>query len=98
MSIILEEEEKKQTNWIGIISTLIIVIALFVGGYYLFFKNPELIEVVVPEKFDAIKKIAEVPKFDPGTVLGSQTFKQLKDYTAPLTLPTPGRTNPFRPF
>ena len=58
MSIILEEEEKKQTNWIGIISTLIIVIALFVGGYYLFFKNPELIEVVVPEKFYAIKKIA----------------------------------------
>ncbi len=94
---ILIEEERHPTNWIGIIFSVLIVALLFTGGYYLFFKRPELIEVVVPPKLQALKELSRA-QFDPKSVLDSPIFKSLRDYSFKLTPPTPGRDNPFKQF
>ena len=91
------EEEKKPVNWIGIIGAIVIVASIFIGGYYLFFKKPELIEVVVPSNLQDLNKIAQV-KFNPQEVVDSVVFKALRDYSQPLQLPPKGRPNPFKPF
>ena len=96
MAIIIEEE-KKSGSWIGIAGTVIVVVIVFIGGYYLFFKQPELIEVVVPDQLNVLTQLSGA-KIDPQAVVGSPTFKSLRDYSQPLETPPKGRANPFKPF
>ena len=96
MAIIIEQEEKS-VNWVAILSAAVIVAVIFLGAYLLFFKKPELIEVVVPGRLQEVSKISQVA-FDPASVLDSPTFKLLKQYGGEIVTPSPGRNNPFRPF
>lgn len=96
MAIVLEEE-KKPVNWFGIITAVIVIGVLFAGGYFMFFKKPELIEVVAPGKFQDISKISQLT-FNPEELLNSPQFKALKQFGVEVTVPQPGRTNPFRPY
>lgn len=93
---ILVEEEKKPVNWIGIITALFIVVAVFVLAYFLFFKKPEIIDQVTPKSLESINQISKI-KFDPEGVVNSPTFNSLKN-TAPQIIPreTPGKQNPFK--
>lgn len=96
MAIIIEEEQK-QTNWVNIAIAAVIVVVLFLGAYFLFFKQPQLIEVVTPKQLQEINKLSSV-SFDPEAVVSSPIFKSLRQYGAPVTPPqTTGRTNPFAP-
>jgi hypothetical protein len=95
MAIIIEEE-KKETNWVGLVSFIAFLAIVFIGGYYLFFKKPELIEVIVPDRLKELKELSNA-KFDPETVVNSPTFKVLQDYTQPLAPAEKGRANPFKP-
>lgn len=94
---ILVEEEKKPVNWVAILTVIIIVIVIFLGAYLLFFKKPELIEVVAP---GSLKNVSELSKIslDAGSVLDSANFKLLRQYTTNVKPPAPGRSNPFVPF
>ncbi len=94
MAIVVEEEKKG--SWITIITVAVILVIVFTGGYYLFFKNPELIEVVAPDRLQQLNQLSQA-KFDPAAVIDSPLFKALRDYTAPLVLPQAGRANPFQP-
>jgi hypothetical protein len=96
MAIVLEEE-KKPINWLAVLTVIVIVAFLFTGSYFLFFKKPELIEVVAPKSLEDLNKISQL-SFNPETVLNTPTFKLLKQYATPITPPTPGRSNPFKPF
>lgn len=96
MAIILEEE-RQPTNWVAVLSALVVIIVLFVGSYFLFFKKPELIEVVAPKKLQDLGNLSKVT-FDPESVINDPTFKLLRQYGTQVTLPTPGRSNPFKPF
>ncbi len=96
MAIIIEEE-KKAVNWFGIILALVVVGVLFAGGYILFFKKPELIEVVAPGKFQDLSKISQL-SFNPQELLDSPQFKALKQFGVDVTVPQPGRSNPFKPY
>ena len=91
------EQEKKPVNWVAILTTVIIIAVLFVGAYFLFFKKPELIELVAPGTLRDVSKISRL-SFDPESVLNSPTFKLLRQYGTSVTIPTPGRSNPFKPF
>ncbi len=95
---ILVQETKKETNWVAVLSTIIIILVIFVGAYFLFFKKPELIEVVAPGSLQNVSSISKL-SFDPESVLNSPTFKLLRQLP-PSTAepPSPGRSNPFRPF
>ena len=94
---IVFEEEKKSTNWVAILSVSVIVIAIFVGSYYLFFKKPELIEIITPKQLQDLSKLSKL-SFDPDTVINSPSFKLLRQYGTSIAQPMPGRNNPFRPF
>jgi flagellar basal body-associated protein FliL len=94
MAIVVEEEKK--TNWVTIITVVVVLAIVFVGGYYLFFKNPELIEVVAPDRLQQLNQLSQA-KFDPSAVVDSPAFKALRDYTSPLVLPSAGRADPFQP-
>jgi uncharacterized membrane protein len=93
---ILVEEEKRPVNWIGIITAIFIVVAVFVLAYFLFFKKPEIIDQVTPTGLSSINEISKI-KFDPEAVVNSPTFNSLKDSTPKLTpRETPGKQNPFK--
>lgn len=96
MAIVLEEE-KKPVNWVAALTTIIIIVVLFIGAYFLFFKKPELIEVVAPGGLQGVSQISRI-SFNPEGVLSAPTFKLLRQYGTAQDVPTPGRTNPFRPF
>ncbi len=95
MAIVVEE--RSPTNWAGILLALVVIALLFGGGYFLFFKKPQLIEVVLPPELVSLRPLTEAP-FDPQEVISSPNFKALKDYSGELTLPFAGRDNPFKPF
>lgn len=96
MAIILEEE-RRQTNWVAILGGFVIVLLVFIASYYLFFKKPEFIDVVIPPDLEQISLLAQIQTLDPQAVVNSSNFKMLRDYAPPLVLPPAGRTNPFRP-
>ncbi len=93
MAVIIDEE-KKPVNWLMLGIVIAVVVIVFVGGYYLFFKKPELIETVAPQELDRLNSLSQV-SFDPAGVLNSSVFKALRQYTTPPVLPTAGRDNPF---
>lgn len=91
------EQEKKSINWITIVSTIVFVAIIFLGSYYLFFKQPELLsEIGAPPRLQELNQLTKLQQFDPASVVSSPSFAQLKDYSKPLTLPQAGRDDPFR--
>lgn len=92
------EQEKKEFNWGGFFAVVIILAIIFIGGYFLFFQKPELIDVVSPSRLQEVRRLSQAADFDPKEVLESPIFRSFRDYRAPLTIPPAGRDNPFRPF
>lgn len=94
---VLLEEEKKPTNWIAIFSLVVILAIVFSVGYYIFFKNPSVIEQgTVPDKLQTLNQLSQA-NFDPNQVVGSKLFQSLQPFTTPLALPPVGRSDPFKP-
>ncbi len=96
MAITLEEE-KKPVNWLNVTAIILILTGILFSGYYLFFKKPELIEVVAAGKYQDIAKLSKL-KVDPQDLIASPQFKLLKQFGSEINPPTPGKRNPFRPF
>lgn len=91
---IIVEEEKKKVNWITILSVGIFLAVVFFGAYYLFFKKPELIDVVVPAELERLSAISSV-RFDPREVVDSPAFQGLRDFSGTVSAPPTGKANPF---
>lgn len=94
---ILIEGEGRDINWVAWGVTAVVVISLFVGAYLLFFKSPELIEVVAPQRLEKVEEISRV-EVSPESLLESSEFKELRRYGQEIQPPSPGRDNPFAPF
>lgn len=94
---IIVEEEKRSANWVNIAIAAVVIVVVFAGAYFIFFKQPQLIEVVTPSGLKEIGTISQL-SFDPQSVVSSPVFKSLKQYGSPVTPPaTTGRANPFAP-
>lgn len=91
------EEEKKPTNWVAIASIAVVIIILFAGSYLLFFKKPELIDVVSPGSLSDLNKISKIT-FNPEEVVSDPVFKSLRQFGGSVSTLMPGRSNPFKPF
>lgn len=99
MAIIVDEQRRGASGadmgsimiWLGLIG----IIAA--AAYYLFFAQPELIEVAAPSGFQATEQISKID-LSADDVVGSSGFKALTEH---VTLPengTFGRPNPFQGF
>lgn len=94
---ILIEEEKKPINWINVIATFVFIVLIFVLAYYVFFKRPDIVETIIPQKLNTISSLKEI-KVDPTPVLESlRRYFKTKYNPEPFT-PSLGRSNPFQPF
>jgi len=95
---IIVEEEKKSVNWFTVVVIIVVVVVVFSGAYFLFFKRPDVIEIVTPGKLDQINKLSKI-SFKPEDVVNSPSFKSLRQYgsSTPSTQ-IPGRENPFKLF
>lgn len=96
MAIVIEEE-KNQTNIIGIVTWLVVILVVGIAAYYIFFARPQLVEMVAPSAFQNINTISKI-NLNPEEVVNSKLFQSLKLY---VSLPVPGsagRSNPFSPF
>lgn len=95
---ILVEEEKKSVNWVGMLTAIFIIGVLFAGGYYIFFKDPGVIEgITAPKELQNITQLSKT-NIDPSKIIQSVEFKNLRDLADPLVVPTAGRANPFKPL
>ena len=93
------EEEKKSTNWLNITLVTIIVVVFFAGSYFLFFKKPELVDIVVPgqSQLEGWQQIGRL-SFNPQELLTSPKFKLLRQFETPVLTLKSGRPNPFIPY
>lgn len=90
------EQQQKSVSWVKIASAVIIVAVLFAGAYFLFFKKPELIEVVVPGQFEDLTQLSEI-ELNANELLESPQFQMLRQYSLDSSPPSPGKSNPFQP-
>jgi predicted PurR-regulated permease PerM len=94
---IIVEEVKAPRKWGTIISVILVIIAMAVGIYFLFFKKPILIEMVIPIPAEITQELSQL-QFDPLSIQNNEVFKTLRQYTSLPTAGDLGRTNPFLPF
>ncbi|PIR44365.1 hypothetical protein COV23_00220 [Candidatus Wolfebacteria bacterium CG10_big_fil_rev_8_21_14_0_10_31_9] len=97
---ILVEEEKKRINWVGIIGVFIIVVLVGTAIIYLFFVNPEKIDVFISPKLQSLSDFSQI-EFNPEELVDNPVFKNLKSYTQ-FNVPQPGspligKSNPLMP-
>lgn len=91
------EQNQKSVSWVKVTLGIIIVAVIFAGAYFLFFKQPELIDVVAPGQFEDLTQISEI-SLDADELLNSPKFQMLRQYSIDSSTPTPGKGNPFQPF
>lgn len=76
----------------------VMLILLLAGGYYLFFKRPDVIpSLAPPAAFQQANDLKGV-KLDPGAVVQSAAFQQLRPQVGDMPTPATGRSNPFFPL
>jgi len=98
MAIVIEEENKGNSRLFSFGLFFIILIIIGVAVYYLFFKNPQLLDVVAPVKLQSIDELAAISKFDPKKVLDSSFYKSLKQVIPYPSPPPAGNGSPFGVF
>jgi hypothetical protein len=95
---ILIEQQKKSTNWSVIIGVLVFVFILFIGSYYLFFKQPQVIEELITSSGQ--KEIESLSQVKPEYVAIVEQLNKFykKAEVTQIIQPQLGRQNPFQQF
>jgi len=91
---IVVEEPKPGLDFKKIVTGLIIFLMLGASVYFLFFKTPPLIEVVIPSQFKQIHEMSRINLISK-SIFENPVYQNLRDYSSPLTIPELGRANPF---
>ncbi len=97
MAIIVEEEKKGGGGFIGFLTWIILIGVIAFAAYYIFFKKPEVVDVVIPANFENINQIT-AKRIEPEEIQNNPVFKSLiTDPTYPTNVQI-GRVNPFLPL
>ena len=91
------EQEKKKVNWFNLALVAVFIIIVFLVTYFIFFKKPELVNVIAPGSLQSINQISQI-QLDPTPVVQTLNKYFTGNYGGTLTIPTPGRNNPFVPY
>lgn len=94
---IIVEQEKKPINWVNVLGTIIFIVLIFVLAYYVFFKRPDIVETVIPQKLGTLSSLKEV-RVDPAPVLETLRKYFTTSYVLESYNPAVGRSNPFEPL
>lgn len=97
MAIVVEEERHSSVNIIGAMMWGLVLVAIGLSAYYLFFKRPELIPITVPANFENAESLSNI-QLNPEEVLDNPTFKALKTLVNPVKPEGVGKTNPLLGF
>lgn len=97
MAIVVEEEKRSSLNIIGVMMWGLVIVAIGLAAYYLFFKRPELIPITVPANFQNAESLSNI-QLNPEEVLENSTFKALKTLVNPVKPEGVGKANPFLGF
>lgn len=96
MAIIVEEGGKR-TSFVGILIWLIVVGVIGSASYYIFFKQPEIVDIVVSSDLEDAAELSKI-KLNRATIDSDPVFLSLEPYITPPTDADVGRLNPFAPF
>jgi len=97
MAIIVEEEKKGGGGFIGFLTWIILIAVIAFATYYIFFKKPERVEVIIPANFENISEIS-AKKLDPEVIQNNPVFRSLESLGTPPSTARVGRANPFLPL
>ena len=96
MAIVVEEKR----NPGSIINFLIWIAVLATAGasvYYIFFKNPELVEFTASSSFKNLQQLSKI-SINPQELINNAEFQALKRYVTVTPPQNFGRSNPFLSF
>lgn len=93
MAIILSEE-KREVNWVMLISVVLVLVVLIGGAYLLFFAPTPGIEVLIPTSQKIATQISSV-ELNSDTVARNKVFQVLRQYSSVPSGAQAGRGNPF---
>ena len=92
---IIVEEEKSRISLVTVVIWLAILIVIGVAAYYIFFTEPQLVEVTSqPAGFENLNPLSKI-NLNPNDLLTSQAFQSLKQYIELPVAGNAGRPNPF---
>ena len=92
--VIVVEEQKNGASILSIVTWLTIIGILGAATYYIFFKQPDIIQFAAPANLGATQQIAKI-NLDANSILNNPSFKSLKTYIALPKAGNAGRQNPF---
>ena len=97
MAIIVEEEKKSGGGFIGFLTWIILIGVIAFAAYYIFFKKPEVVDVVIPANFENISQIT-AKRIKPEEIQNDAVYKSLESHATPPSSAQVGRVNPFLPL
>lgn len=99
MAINIEGSSTTRSGLVPLVVGVVVVIALIVLTYFVFFSQAPLVEVLAPQELETISEISAI-EIDPKTVLNSPEYTFLDSRTSEPDLSGLefGRENPFDRF
>lgn len=96
MAIIIEEE-KDRSGLLVLLGWLLVIVVIVLIVYFVFFKNPEIIEVVGPGSFERTIEVSRI-NIEPNVVTSHPAFESRRSQVVTPGEGVSGRSNPFLPF
>ena len=96
MATIIEEGKNGRGGIVRLLMWLMVLIIIGAAGYYIFFAEPQLVEIATPASFKSIDPLAGI-NLNPEDVINGVEFQSLKIYVTPPRPGNAGKANPFAP-
>lgn len=94
---ILVEEKKEDSGIFNIVVWVVILTIILAAVYYIFFKQPQLVEFTVSPSFQNIQQLSQI-NIGSDKLVNNTTFQTLKQYITVAQPENIGRPNPFLGF
>lgn len=96
---IVVEEEKRGFGILTFIIWLAIIGVIGFGAYYIFFIQPEVVDIVFPSSLSNLSDLSEnIDALRPELIESDPVFNSLKRWVTTPISPEVGRSNPFLSF
>lgn len=94
---IIVEEKRNRGGLVNFLIWIVILAVIAASVYYIFFKNPDLIEFTASPSFRNLQQLSQI-SINPGELINNPQFQTLKQYVTVTPSQSIGRSNPFVSF